>query len=166
MSDIVERVRFRGSVRDREYAADEITRLRETPAMTMQSPPSRPEDEAPDTRPETRAEPEHMKYRHERPDGSGECDYLGYEVHMAVCNKCGWSTGLPPTEPDAVEALRELDAEVGLHESIEIIYIVDGFEATLTTHDGASTRRSATGATILEALRALTTDEEGDDGRD
>ena len=57
-----------------------------------------------------------------------------------------------PTE-DVAEALDDL---IGLHESIEIIYVVDGYEAALVTHDGATTKRTARGDTVLAALRTLT----------
>jgi len=48
-----------------------------------------------------------------------------------------------------------LDAAVGLHEGVELIYVVDGYEASLTTHDGATVKASAWGETIMDALVAL-----------
>lgn len=60
----------------------------------------------------------------------------------------------PPDSP-SVEALRELDAAMGLHEGIEIVYVVDRFEADFTKHDGATSTAHAQGATIFEALTAL-----------
>lgn len=45
-----------------------------------------------------------------------------------------------------------LESYVGLHEGIEITYTVDQYEATLTTHDGASTKATGAGVTIMDAL--------------
>ena len=66
------------------------------------------------------------------------------------------------------EALEALEASVGLHESIEIDYLVDRYEASRTTHDGATTTHIAEGPTMMGALQALaralaSTDTEGGD---
>lgn len=65
--------------------------------------------------------------------------------------------------PDVKAALERLDGLVGLHEGIEIIYVVDGYEAMLTEDDGAIAARSAFGETIVDALCALASMEEADD---
>ena len=57
------------------------------------------------------------------------------------------------SEPRVQEA--GVEEFLGLHEGIEIVYVVDGYEATLTTHDGATSKATGTGATVAEALRAL-----------
>ena len=48
-----------------------------------------------------------------------------------------------------------IDDLVQLHEGIEIIYVVDGYEARLYTHDGYKLVASANGNSILEALKVL-----------
>ena len=69
-----------------------------------------------------------------------------------------------PTETREPEGLDDL---IGLHESIEIDYVVDGYEASLTAHDGATTVRISKGGTVMEALTLLIatpTGTERDDG--
>ena len=60
----------------------------------------------------------------------------------------------PPKDPE-LKAMEALNQAVGLHEGIEVYYEVDGFEASLTAHDGATTLHSAKGATIRSALLNL-----------
>lgn len=52
-----------------------------------------------------------------------------------------------------------LDSWVGLHEEIQIIYVVDGYEAILYSQDGQR-RAYAHGKTIGAALLALETEME------
>lgn len=48
-----------------------------------------------------------------------------------------------------------LEDILGLHEEIEIIYVVDGYEATLLTGDGARRVRTVKADTVLEAIQGL-----------
>jgi hypothetical protein len=71
---------------------------------------------------------------------------------VTVPQPIGTKLFVRPQQSDEVERLQDY---VGLHESVEITYVVDGYEATLTTHDGASKKASAKGHTITAALTAL-----------
>jgi hypothetical protein len=53
------------------------------------------------------------------------------------------------------ERLTHLEARLGLHEELSIIYVVDGYQATLLTSDGAVALAAASGPTIAEALNRL-----------
>lgn len=77
--------------------------------------------------------------------------YSGRDFEYCQCGVCRALT----LARELQDSLASLEGAVGLHESVEVAYVVDGYEATLTIHDGASTRASAEGATILAALEAL-----------
>lgn len=49
----------------------------------------------------------------------------------------------------------ELTQVVGLHESVEIIYVVDGFQAAIYEQDGQDKVLQAWGETMQDALLAL-----------
>ena len=51
--------------------------------------------------------------------------------------------------------LDNLQKALGLHERVEIIYVVDGYEAIFSTQDGNIQVASARGTTVVEALTAL-----------
>lgn len=51
--------------------------------------------------------------------------------------------------------MNKLDSFIGLHELIEIIYVVDGYQAILLTDDGDTVVHEAQGDTIDEALSQL-----------
>jgi hypothetical protein len=51
--------------------------------------------------------------------------------------------------------IRELERFVQLHENVRIIYIVDGYQATLETRDGNIDVLSAEAETIPDALAEL-----------
>ena len=51
--------------------------------------------------------------------------------------------------------LQDLEDKVGLHEEVTVIYVVDGFEATLYGQDGGVRRDTHHGATLMEALLGL-----------
>jgi len=53
------------------------------------------------------------------------------------------------------EVLAVLDERVGPHESVEIDYLVDSYEAVLMVNDGATVKQFARGETITDALVAL-----------
>ena len=53
------------------------------------------------------------------------------------------------------EAHAILERRLGLHERLEVIYVADGYEATLSTHDGDEVVGSCHGSTITEALVGL-----------
>lgn len=52
--------------------------------------------------------------------------------------------------------LPKLEERLGLHQRLEVIYVVDGFNAQLVNEDGyGGTIAEAHGVTILEALENL-----------
>jgi hypothetical protein len=51
--------------------------------------------------------------------------------------------------------LGALDCAIGLHEHVEVIYVVDGYEAVLFVHDGSLEKLRAFGSTVYEALDNL-----------
>lgn len=48
-----------------------------------------------------------------------------------------------------------LDIRIQLHEYVTIIYVVDGFEATLNTQDGRRPSFTARGTTPMDTLQKL-----------
>ena len=74
----------------------------------------------------------------------------------------GPAAGSPSSETERIEFL---ESKLGLHEGIEMVNVVDGYEVALTSHDGATTTKYASGPTLLEAidaLRSLSTEEDRD----
>ena len=55
----------------------------------------------------------------------------------------------------ARDALEFLEGVVTAHYGVELGAVVGGFEACLTTHDGATTSHIAEGPTLIEAIAAL-----------
>lgn len=53
------------------------------------------------------------------------------------------------------QKLEGLERFVQLHQSVEIIYVVDGYEAHYLVADGEHLEREAQGETIQEALQKL-----------
>lgn len=52
-------------------------------------------------------------------------------------------------------ALVIIEGAVGLHEDVNIIYVVDGYQVTISTMDGGRTIHRAEGKTIEAAMIAL-----------
>lgn len=48
-----------------------------------------------------------------------------------------------------------LEREIGLHESLEVIYVVDGYLARLLGNDGNAVVREVTSPSLFLALREL-----------
>lgn len=53
------------------------------------------------------------------------------------------------------ESVSILDEKIGLHERLEVIFVVDGFLAQFVERDGCQTAFEAHGATVNEAIRNL-----------
>ena len=60
-----------------------------------------------------------------------------------------------PGASEAGERWPTLNQRLGLHQRIEVIYVVDGYEATLASEDGFVAITSAQGETIAVAIDAL-----------
>ena len=54
-----------------------------------------------------------------------------------------------------LDRMAELERHVGLHYSIEIIYVVDGYDAKLVGHDGSTVMAEAQGDSIIQAIDKL-----------
>lgn len=80
------------------------------------------------------------------------------EGQFVTCNcEANMRTVIPRPESAKFEKpfFDGLERFVQLHQTIEIIYVVDGYLAYYCTHDGNVHERAARGDTILEALQKL-----------
>lgn len=51
--------------------------------------------------------------------------------------------------------MEELEYSIGLHEEVSIIYVVNGYSASLYTRDGSKLLLQANGNSLLESLQNL-----------
>ncbi len=54
-----------------------------------------------------------------------------------------------------LEATIRIEKNMGLHERFELLYVVDGYQAELSTLDGDVTVERQNGGTVAEAIIAL-----------
>jgi hypothetical protein len=91
--------------------------------------------------------------RHAGEQGNGQCTCPDWPHE--IDEACVVAAAPELRQVSEASALRELEAHVGLHEGVEITWLVDEYEAALTTHDGASVRATGEGETIADAIAAL-----------
>jgi hypothetical protein len=48
-----------------------------------------------------------------------------------------------------------IEGMMGLHRTVEFLYVVDGYQASLVEHDGATVIATGEGETLREAVQSL-----------
>lgn len=73
-----------------------------------------------------------------------------HQFENGVCRGCGQQE-----QRIAYQTFANIQNNLGLHRHLEVIYVVDGYSAWITSDDGAVHIETESEPTILEALEAL-----------